>query len=275
MKKLLFVLFSVVLMASLLACGSAPAPATTTAPPPETTVPPTTVPETTVPATTVPETTVPETTEPPQESMYLEGCPLETLLTYWDEVILHIEYNHGTGDPSVVQKWLEPIRCRIFGEPTEEDLRVLEGLFEDLNQINGFPGISMVEEGEAENLTLSFLGPEDFRNSFSDVVNGEDAWGATEFWYYTDTNDLYSARIGYRTDIDQTSRSSILLEEIINTLGITDTELREDSIVYQYSNDNLALSDEDWLILKLLYHPAIRPGMGTEECHMTLAEIYK
>lgn len=271
MKKHLLLLLALVLCAALLACSTEPAPVTTTAPP-ETTVPETTVPETTVPDTTVPETTVPETTLPPHSELYLEDVPPELLLTYWDEVVLQVEYDHGSGNPSLVQKWLEPIRCRVFGEPTEEDLLVLEGLFEELNRIDGFPGISLVEQDE--NLTLSFLGPEDFRNSFSDVVDGEDAWGATEFWYWTDTNDLYSARIGYRTDIDQLSRNSILLEEIINTLGITDTELREDSIVYQHSNDNLALSDVDWLILKLLYDPAIRPGMAAEECHRTLAELY-
>lgn len=273
MKKFTLLLLALTLVASMVACGTDPAPGTTTTPPPETTIPETTVPETTIPETTVPETTIPEITAPALESLYLEGCSLEDLLTYWDEVILHIEYTHGTGDPSLVQKWLEPIRCRIFGEPTDEDLRVLEDLFAELNRIDGFPGISVVEE--EENLTLSFLDADTFRSSFSDVVNGEDAWGATEFWYWTDTNELYSARIGYRTDIDQLSRSSILVEEIINTLGITDTELREDSIVYQYSNDNLTLSDEDWLILKLLYHPAIRPGMDAEECHRTLAEIYK
>ena len=69
--KRAFVLFLAVLMvASLAACGGAPAettaPSTTAAPTtvPETTVAPTTVPETTVPETTVPETTVPETTAP-------------------------------------------------------------------------------------------------------------------------------------------------------------------------------------------------------------------
>jgi hypothetical protein len=263
MKKPILILLAVAMTAGLLACGAEPTPGTTA---PETTVPVTTVPE-----TTVPETTIPETTEP-QPEFYLEGCTLDDLLTYWDEVVLHVEYNLGTGDASVVQKWLEPIRCRIFGEPTDEDLRVLEDLFAELNRIDGFPGISLVEE--EENLTLSFLDPDTFRSSFSDVVGGEDAWGATEFWYWTDTNDLYSARIGYRTDIDQLSRSSILVEEIINTLGITDTELREDSIVYQHSNENLTLSDEDWLILKLLYHPAIRPGMDMEECHRILTELY-
>ena len=68
--KRAFVLFLAVLMvASMAACGGAPAettaPSTTAAPTtvPETTVPPTTVPETTAEPTTVP-TTVPETTAP-------------------------------------------------------------------------------------------------------------------------------------------------------------------------------------------------------------------
>ena len=111
--------------------------------------------------------------------------------------------------------------------------------------------------------------------SFSTFLNGEDAYGANQYWYYTDTNEIYTANVGYRTDIDQSTRTSVLIEEIINMLGVSDTVLRTDSIVYQYSNDNLALSDEDWLILKLLYHPAIRPGMGAEECQRILAEIYK
>ena len=273
MRKLLLLLLAPVIALWLSSCSTEPAPVTTAAPT-VTTVPETPVPETTVPEATVPETTVPETTAPPHSDLYLENCPLDTLLTYWDEVVLQAEYSHGTGDPSLVQKWLEPIRCRVIGAPTGEDLRILETFFEELNRIQGFPGISMTEESGTENLTLSFLGPEDFRSSFSDVVYGEDAWGATEFWYYTDTNEIHSARIGCRTDIGQDYRSSIVLEEVVNTLGITDTELRGDSIVYQYSNDSLALSDVDWLILKLLYCPDIRPGMSMEECHSILAEIY-
>jgi hypothetical protein len=49
-------------------------------------------------------------------------------------------------------------------------------------------------------------------------------------------------------------------------LGITDTVLRPDSVVYQYSNENTALTDVDLVILKLLYDPAIRCGMDAEGC---------
>ena len=216
----------------------------------------------------------PETTEPAHSPLYLSEYTLQQMQIYFEEVVLHMEYSDGTGNPSVVQKWKEPLCYRIDGNPTEEDLRILENLFAQLNLISGFPGIRAAAEGEINNLSISFLGPEDFRLAFSAAVNGEDAFGATQFWYYTATNELHTARIGYRTDIDQSVRASILVEEIINTLGISDTTLRKDSVVYQYSNDNMTLSDVDWAILKLLYDPSIACGMNVDQCNAILQTLY-
>ena len=267
MKKLLVFL----LILALLGCAAEPV-ATTTAP--EATVPETTVPAPTVPETTVPQTTAAPTTVPPHSDLYLEGLDVEEVLRYFHEVVLQSEYSDGTGDPSVIQKWLQPIRYCIFGEPTEEDLVVLNGLFDQLNQIPGFPGIRAAGEEEPLNLTISFLDQESLLEIYADVVGDSDAWGACQFWYYTDTNEIYDGRVGYLTEIDQIYRNSILLEEIVNVLSITDTEERTDSIVYQYSNDNLCLSDVDWLILKLLYHPSIECGMDMEQCEAVIRELY-
>jgi hypothetical protein len=221
--------------------------------------------ETTAAAT---EITVPATqsTERIQSVLYLPDYTTEQIQEYFAEVVLNMEYTDGTGDAKVVHKWLGPIWYGIYGMPTGEDLAVLQGLFDQLNAIEGFPGIYAAEYVGQENMSLSFLEPNDFREGFSHVVYGEDAYGATQFWYYTDTNELYTARIGYRTDIDQSVRNSILVEEVINSLGITDTVLRPDSVVYQYSNENTALTDVDLVILKLLYDPAIRCGMDAEGC---------
>lgn len=206
--------------------------------------------------------------------LYLPGYTADQIRVYFEEVVLNMEYTDGTGDATVVQKWLEPIRYEVYGTPTEEDLRVLEDVFARLNEISGFPGIRPAEYPGQENMSIHFLEADAFRENFSYVIRGEEADGAAQFWYYTDTNELYAARIGYRTDLEQSVRSSVLVEEIINTLGISDTVLRPDSVVYQYSNENMALSDVDLVILKLLYNPAVQCGMDAEACGAVIRECY-
>ena len=66
----------------------------------------------------------------------------------------------------------------------------------------------------------------------------------------------------------------MLLEEVVNTLGISDTVLREDSITYQYSDFNICLSDVDWILLKLLYHPEMKNGMDSEACVSVIRKLY-
>jgi len=225
----------------------------------------------TIPA---PEDEIPEEIEPTHSSLYLPEYTPQQIIEYFEEIVLRMEYSDGEGNTALVQKWNIPICYRIYGSPTEEDLEVLEEFFVQLNEIPGFPGIYAASDDEAENLNISFLNEEDFYSVFSTFLNGAEAYGAVQFWYGTDTNDIYTANIGYRTDIDQITRTSILFEEIVNMLGTSDTELRTDSIVYQYSNDNLALSDVDWVILKLLYNPAIQCGMDYDSCSAVIQELY-
>ena len=230
------------------------------------------IPETTTPQETVCVTTVPA--KPLHSDLYHPDYTLRQIQEYFEEVVLDAEFSDGTGDSSLVQKWMEPIGYRIYGNPTDEDRRILNDFFAQLNRIPGFPGFYTAEAEGLEMLRIHFLEPDVFRDSFSAAVNGEDAYGAMEFWYYTDTNEIYAARIGYRTDLDQMTRSSILLEEIVNMLGISDTLQREDSITYQYSNENLALSEVDWILLKLLYHPEMQCGLDARNCAAVIKEIY-
>ncbi|MBQ2957998.1 MAG: DUF2927 domain-containing protein [Clostridia bacterium] len=216
----------------------------------------------------------PGATAPAHSPLYHPDYPPEQIIEYFEEVVLDMEYADGTGDVSLVQKWIAPMRYRIYGFPTDEDLSILTAFFDQLNALPGFPGICAAGEEEAENVTISFLDHEGFYAVFSDMLGGDSAFGATRFWYYTETNDIYTANIGYRTDVGQAARNSILIEEIVNTLGVSDTVLRTDSIVYQYSDDNTALSDVDLIILSLLYDPAIECGMDAESCRAVIRELY-
>ena len=280
MKNRLYMGLVLALVLLLCACSGGK-PENTAAPPTdipstvETAALPTDLPSTA--ETAIPETTEalpPETTEIAHSDLYLPEYTPQQVFEYFEEVVLHMEFNDGTGNCALVQKWLGPLCYRIYGSPTEEDLAILTALFAQLNEIPGFPGIYAAADEEPENLSIRFLDHEGFRAAFSDFFNGEDAYGGTRFWYYTATNEIHTANVGYRTDIDQSIRTSILTEEIVNLLGISDTVLRTDSIVYQYSNDNTALSDLDWVILKLLYDPAVQCGMDADACREIFDRLY-
>ena len=216
-------------------------------------------------------------TEPPMPAhseLYLPDCTVQQITEYFEEVVLNVEYTDGTGADDLVQKWLSPLCYRIYGTPTDTDRDVLNALFEQLNAVPGFPGIYPAADELRENVSIHFLDQTAFRESFSQIIQGEEAYGAVQFWYYTETNELHTARIGYRTDIEQSIRNSVLIEEVINILGITDTVLRPDSITYQYSNETTALSDVDMVILKLLYSPDIQCGMDADSCAAVIKEQY-
>ena len=219
---------------------------------------------------------IPEEFQKPEEPDYSElrlpGVTLQQVQEAFEEVVLQTEYSEGEGDTSLVQRWECPILYRIHGSPSDGERAVLTDLFADLNGITGFPGISEAKEGE-EHLNIYFLDRNDFEETFSEFLNGEVADGAVRYWYYTDTNDIYEAKIGYLNK-DGGVLKSVLIEEVINMLGISDTVLRTDSVVYQYSDENEAPSEMDWLIVKLLYRPEIRCGMGAEECREVLGRFY-
>lgn len=227
--------------------------------------------------TTPPETTIPETeeatepaTEPEHSQLYIPGITVEDVILYFNEVCLDSEIINS-GDPSYVQKWTTPVCYTLYGEYTDEDLVTLSSFADWLNKIEGFPGISEVQMPETANLRIHFCSQSDMVDLMGENFYGMD--GAVTFWYSYD--EIYDSIICYRTDLDQHLRNSVILEEIYNGLGpIQDTSLRSDSIIYSEFSDPQELSDIDELILKLLYHPNILPGMSAEQCETIIRQLY-
>lgn len=275
-------------MAALLLAGCAPAPATDTTVPSTTAAPasepettsaeePTALPSTEAPTeqttgqTTLPEETEPEVTEPAHSELYIPGLSVEDVIIYFNEVCLDAEFVNS-GDATLLQRWEIPIEYTVYGDYTDEDMAVLTGFTEWLNTIEGFPGIKEAEEAWQTNLAIHFCTQEDMIS-----ILGDDFWGmdgGVTFWY-SGNNDIYDATICYRTEIDQYVRHSVILEEIYNGLGpIQDTDLRFDSLIYSGYSTPQELTAIDELLLKLLYHPAMRCGMNAEECGQVIRQLY-
>ena len=228
-------------------------------------------PEETEISETEPPVTEPAVAESLHSALYLETASVEDVILWFNEVVLDSEFNHG-GDPSRLQKWADPIYYGIEGQPTQEDLQMLESFCAWLNTVEGFPGIFAASEGDWVNLRICFTDEQGLLNTMGAEYTGLD--GAVTFWY--DGSDrIYDAVICIRTDLDQHLRNSVILEELYNGLGpVQDTGLRPDSIIYQEFAQPQALTAVDELLLKLLYHPEMLCGMDADQCEAVIRILY-
>ena len=226
---------------------------------------------TTVP-TTQPETEPPtEPTQPEHSALYIPGVSVEDVILYFNEVCLDAEYSTGVGDPSRVQKWCEVISYEVRGDCTQEDMEMLEGFAQWLNGIEGFPGMYVAQEDQYVNLQIRFCAGAEIPNILGNDYRNVD--GGVRFWYREDR--IYDATICYSTDVSQFVRNSVILEEIFNGLGpVQDTMLRLDSIIYQQYSQPQDLTLEDWLLLRLLYHPDMLCGMDAAQCEAVIRNLY-
>ena len=224
----------------------------------------------TEPPETEPQNTEPEVTQPPHSALYIPDLSVEDVITYFNEVCLDSEFT-TSGDPSVVQKWTGPIYYTLDGDYTDTDISVLDGFVAWLNTIEGFPGIFASTGPHLTTLRIHFCTQKEMVNILGSNFTNMD--GGVTYWY--EENAIYDSTICYRTEIDQYTRNSVILEEIYNGLGpIQDTILRPDSIIYQNFSEPQALTPVDELILRLLYHPSIRPGMNRDECAQIIRQLY-
>ena len=214
--------------------------------------------------------------EPPTEplplhsELYIEGLSVDALILYFGEVCLDAEVVNS-GDPSRLQKWAEPLCYRIQGEPTAEDLDQLGRFNEWLDTVEGFPGIREAGPEEKPNLDIHFCDADRMAQLLGDWTRGCD--GGVTFRY--DEDRIWTATVCVRTDISQEVRNSVILEELYNGLGpIQDTDLRPDSIIWSGYSAPQWLSPEDMLILRLLYHPALEPGMDRKSCAEAIRALY-
>lgn len=261
--KRIFLLFLLTMVLAGCGKGQTAAPIHTTAPTIPTTEP------TTLPTEPTQEETEP--TKPEHSPFYIEGLSALDVITYFNEVCLATEYATGSGDPSLVQKWDEPIYYTVHGDATPEDLTVIEEFFTWLNTVEGFPGARQATDAHSANLNIHFTDEAGMAEQLGDSYVDMD--GAVLYWY-TD-NCIYSEDICILTRLEQPVRNSVILEELYNGTGLCqDTVMREDSIIYQYSSTNQVLSPIDKILLQLAYNPAIRPGMNAVECAAVIQHLY-
>lgn len=208
------------------------------------------------------------TVEPPKHSnYYIEELTADEIVYYFNDVCFGNEYGD---EKNIITKWYDPITVYIEGTPTNKDFEILNEFISFLNNIDGFPTITIINDISATNLIINFCNLEEF-NANSPELNAD---GFATYNYITETGIITDGSVYIRSDIDQTLRNSVILEELYQILGPTnDTLIREDSIIYQYG-DTLELSKIDKIIIAMLYNKNITYGMDTVKTEEVIRKIY-
>lgn len=174
---------------------------------------------------------------------------------YFTEIALGSEYGDASG---IVRKWREPMRIKVHGSPTQEDLRTLSSV---MGEINALLGTTQMRLDDANpNVNIYFVPEAEFSRYEPNYrpLNYGYAWT----WWNNDTIDR--ARILISTvEINQQERSHLIREELTQSLGLLRDSFRySDSIFYQNWTDTTQFSALDRQLIQMLYRPDILPGMS-------------
>lgn len=172
--------------------------------------------------------------------------------------------NGKTDDGHALCRWETPLRIYVDGRPNQADRKALKEFVMQLAlRVPMMPNVTLVTQREDANVTI-WYGPLD--QMAEHVTNyPEGNWGAFRYWYTS--CKITRAEIGIATDVTtQKARNHLMMEELVGILGLTnDHEVYADSIVYQPWTTTQELSEVDWLMLNMLYHPDAKPGMSWEQ----------
>ena len=181
-------------------------------------------------------------------------------IDYFTEIALGAEFGDET---PVIKKWVENIRIKINGEPTEEDLQTINTIVSDLNEIIKGMRINIVNKNA--NLTITFSPESDFTSIDPNYVPTNYGF----FWalWHDDNYVIHDASILISSaGITQKERSHLIREELTQSLGLmNDSDKYDDSIFYQEWTDVTEFSEIDRAVIKLLYLKNIKPGMSKEQ----------
>ena len=196
-----------------------------------------------------------------------KGYSTDEIISYFCETVMHSEYYDGD-EPEQVRKWTSPIYYVLRGVVTTEDVALINRLTAALNEIPGFPGIYSVQEAgmseEDANYTIQILPYDEYQEFALDRIGDAYTDGYATAWF---SNYVYTdGEVGICNDIDRETKNSVILEEIIQSLGIfNDSHTYPDSLFYQNFNTPQWPTDIDWLMVETLYREELTPGMTEEE----------
>jgi hypothetical protein len=208
--------------------------------------------------------------EPWQSAAYLQQA--------FTEIALHNEYSVGE---QPVRKWLQPVKVWLehHTDQTEQHTLLTKYHFQHLAKITGHP-ISFASSRQEANFIVVFSHLQLWRNDIA-LVSGDlftkppDDAVCVFGLSLDDKKAIKRAWVVIPVDYAQEHRQllSCIVEETTQAMGLpSDSDKVFPSVFNDHTPESL-LTGLDALLLKMLYQPAIKPGMRGPQVKPILANI--
>lgn len=214
-------------------------------------------------------------------------------IVFYDEYAPGAGYRPSAGDAGGLRKWVEPVRFSVeFGESVPEDRRVADRrLVEDyvarLARITRHPiGMNPADP----NFHVLFMGEDDrdaalarIREIVPDI--GESTLGifrsmprsihclVVAFSGEGSDHSYRRAIALIRTEHPPLLRQSCVHEELAQGLGLADDSPAARPSIFNDDDEFALLTTHDEELLRLLYNPALVPGMSAEDARPILRRL--
>lgn len=203
------------------------------------------------------------------------------LVNYFSEVALSAEF-HDNSDRIV--KWTEPMSLYIWkdGEFNRQVSIIRNTINKINNLIKGEFKIQLVDNYLKSNAVIFLLEKDEVELLVPSLFEGieEESSGLALIEYDLDNYEIKHAKIFIDINEPLQAQESIILEELTQSIGLmNDSEKYSNSIFYQNkaldSINTLEYSQMDMNIIKMLYHPKMKPGLNLKKAEKVIKQILK
>ena len=186
---------------------------------------------------------------------------------YFEEVALGAEYGNRT---PVVKKWNRTILYRIAGNPSEADIRVLRNVIAELEELSSNIRFERVDPELDYNCVVHFVPKQKFSEYLAIPEQGPNGYFAVWFDHHY---LIYRAAVLIASDIPQPTRSSVIREEVTQSLGVLNDSARYADSIFNKHSDVRRFSELDRWVIGALYSENIHPGMRSLHVRRVLCRM--
>jgi hypothetical protein len=164
------------------------------------------------------------------------------------------------------------LRIRVTGTRTAEDDATIRQVMQELNDLLNGSGVQLVRDDRNPNVEIIYAPESQFRQLEPNYVPGNLGF----FWVRWNSSVINYARILITNTnrVTQRERSHLLREELTQVLGLMrDSNRYPNSIFYQGWTDVTEYAEIDRTLIRMLYHPQLRPGMTQSQAVAALQTL--